>query len=802
MRQALRRMSMGMVCWLLAATGWALEKVPAEQAVVRFAGDAIDLEVFPKPKKESYAGQAMAVGAATLQCAEMENTPGCAELKTLFAKTAGGAAVTVSFQRADTGKKDAWKPAPEQGYLLEVKAEGDGGVRVSIQALEAPGFFYAVQTLKQLAPEKDGKTYLREAVIEDWPSVRFRGVKGDGYIERYAPYKLNFGWKYIGLWGGMSEDAQKQLKSLEDQIEKLRGGTKRRGKGKGDDVSLDALEEEGGADTETDKEAKKLQKRIDDMKANHEESVRNKLDGLRKDVKDYLERCGQIAVSYNPGETLNPTEAWLGRVRETYKVYFDAGVRRFVMSFDDQGSRLPGEMEQKFGTYAKAQAFVLNEMNSYLLALDPTNQFYLCHQAYTGSGAAGSKLVPALVEAELPKELQMCWTGTGVATDHLTLQAVESYSNAFGRPATFFYQNWPITAPKTECCTGPIEPHDQKLGEKVDIHMLCSNHDQASMVAFLSGLDWAWNSEAYDPERSNKVAARIWAAANGGAAVYAPLAAIMEWTRTHSSVMILRKGQAEKTPAELAALVQAEKDHYAKYLPLLEQSCTDKKLVGEVKEAFEKRMKLFDGIVEAQRLRRSGKGARLEGAITLDGNLDEAAWQKAPVLADFTYTGGEKKADPGTFARVLYDDQFLYVGVVCEEPKIGEVVASKATGWKIQHQDYLQLNLDVTGEFSNQAYACTTVNGQASCFGFGHKWIEQPLFEVKISKGQDRWTAEFRIPLESVKPEQRPAPGRTWGFNVIRRRAVKGDSDWSYWSPLATSGDKFKGAYCGTLVFE
>jgi hypothetical protein len=151
----------------------------------------------------------------------------------------------------------------------------------------------------------------------------------------------------------------------------------------------------------------------------------------------------------------------------------------------------------------------------------------------------------------------------------------------------------------------------------------------------------------------------------------------------------------------------------------------------------------------------------------------------------------------------LYDDNWLYVALCMDEPKLDQVQSSGATGWKIQHQDFVQLNMDNTGELSKCGFACTTVQGQASTYDFGQKWLRTGPFEVKVSKGKDQWTAEFKLPLEHMAAELRPAPGKVWGFNVIRRRMVKGEaSELSFWSPLASSKDIFSGEYSGTLTFE
>src|SRR6266850_3045904 len=59
------------------------------------------------------------------------------------------------------------------------------------------------------------------------------------------------------------------------------------------------------------------------------------------------------------------------------------------------------------------------------------------------------------------------------------------------------------------------------------------------------------------------------------------------------------------------------------------------------------------------------RAARKDGAIVLDGRLDEATWQKATPATQFTESypnPGRAAVDP-TEVRVLYDDDALYVGI-------------------------------------------------------------------------------------------------------------------------------------------
>src|SRR5688500_675456 len=63
--------------------------------------------------------------------------------------------------------------------------------------------------------------------------------------------------------------------------------------------------------------------------------------------------------------------------------------------------------------------------------------------------------------------------------------------------------------------------------------------------------------------------------------------------------------------------------------------------------------------------RRVATAVRRNGEITLDGKLDETAWQAAKPTGDFiqSYPKANERAPDQTEVRVLYDDATLYVGV-------------------------------------------------------------------------------------------------------------------------------------------
>ena len=93
---------------------------------------------------------------------------------------------------------------------------------------------------------------------------------------------------------------------------------------------------------------------------------------------------------------------------------------------------------------------------------------------------------------------------------------------------------------------------------------------------------------------------------------------------------------------------------------------------GEKQEKAEDAQCIFDKYERYLVEPRAYVAYRPEGALKIDGKLDEASWQKAKFTEDFEDISGEGFATPKykTNAKMLWDDDYLYVGAVLEEPNI------------------------------------------------------------------------------------------------------------------------------------
>ena len=93
---------------------------------------------------------------------------------------------------------------------------------------------------------------------------------------------------------------------------------------------------------------------------------------------------------------------------------------------------------------------------------------------------------------------------------------------------------------------------------------------------------------------------------------------------------------------------------------------------GEKQEKGEDTQCIFDKYERYLVEPRAYVAYRPEGALKIDGKLDEASWQKAKFTEDFEDISGKGFATPKykTNAKMLWDDDYLYVGAVLEEPNI------------------------------------------------------------------------------------------------------------------------------------
>jgi hypothetical protein len=100
--------------------------------------------------------------------------------------------------------------------------------------------------------------------------------------------------------------------------------------------------------------------------------------------------------------------------------------------------------------------------------------------------------------------------------------------------------------------------------------------------------------------------------------------------------------------------------------------------------------------------------------ITIDGQLDKSAWRAAPWTEDFVDIEGDMRPKPGhrTRAKMLWDDEFLYVGAEMEEPHLWGTLTDHDS--IVYHDNDFEVFLNPTGD--NHNYYELEINALGTVF--------------------------------------------------------------------------------------
>jgi hypothetical protein len=203
------------------------------------------------------------------------------------------------------------------------------------------------------------------------------------------------------------------------------------------------------------------------------------------------------------------------------------------------------------------------------------------------------------------------------------------------------------------------------------------------------------------------------------------------------------------------------------------------------------------------RFDRKVPATRASGPITLDGRLDEAAWQGAPIARDFIQND-PREGQPATYdteVRMIYDDAALYIGVFAkdDEPD-GIIISELRKDFNTGTGDSFQVVIDTFKDERN--------GYQFAINPAGAKWDAQManegrennsnwdgVWDVSARIGDDGWYAEMRIPFRTLKFS--PDTEQTWGINFQRRLRRLNEN--SYWSPVQRIHGLSRVSMAGTI---
>lgn len=210
---------------------------------------------------------------------------------------------------------------------------------------------------------------------------------------------------------------------------------------------------------------------------------------------------------------------------------------------------------------------------------------------------------------------------------------------------------------------------------------------------------------------------------------------------------------------------------------------------------------------------------RLTADPVIDGEvINDELWQQYPAFDGLKqirpYSG--QPASEKTDIRIGYTETMLYVAVVCYDSQPDKLVVSDARrDASLDGTDSFQFILDTyhdrqngfvfgtnslgieyDGQVDNEGQGNTNNNRQqgGTIGGFNLNW--DASWEVKAKVGDFGWSAEFAIPLRTIRFAS--GEDRVWGLNI--QRNIRKTNEIAYWAPLPIQFDLKRLSLAGELT--
>lgn len=457
-------------------------------------------------------------------------------------------------KRNALGLKDA-NTLKEEGYVLGVD-QIDGGV-ILIEGKDGDGTFYGVQTLKQLI-KKDGQTFkAKEVRIEDIPTMKTRGT-----IEGF----------YGTPW------------TMQDRLDQIKyyGQTKM-------NTYIYAPKDD----------------------AYHKGKWRlpypqDKLAELKQLIDVAKENKVDFVFSLSPGDDLNYNGA---KGEEDFKALMEKcdslyklGVRHFGIFFDDIRNK-EGDKQAAFINRFNKEFIKVKEGCAPLMTV-PTE-----YDTNAMSNGTDFKDYTKDFSKTLDKDVVVLWTGAAVVPEGIDVENAQLVKKAYKNHNLGIWWNYPVTDYiKDKLALGPVYGLDKGLENELDFFVVNPmEHAELSKISIGTGADYAWNTKAYDDERS---------LVNNIDYLYGELAPYMYTFANHSSRLVA--GWASTGRADAPKIQQAMADYIRKVAKEQDASAEKNLLENEFKAMIDASDKLTQSFTQEQLTHCRGNLAKLKALALAD----------------------------------------------------------------------------------------------------------------------------------------------------------------------------------------
>ena len=167
---------------------------------------------------------------------------------------------------------------------------------------------------------------------------------------------------------------------------------------------------------------------------------------------------------------------------------------------------------------------------------------------------------------------------------------------------------------------------------------------------------------------------------------------------------------------------------------------------------------------------------RIDSAPVIDGKLDEPMWEEISSADDYwqQFPLDSIRALAPTELRMAYDDEYIYVGVLCKSSGSDFIITSLKRDFSFRSQDNITLEFDTYADNTNafvfginamgvRREALIANGGSQGREDFLMSWDNKWFGEAHIEGNS--WSAEFAIPFKSIRYNE---GSDVWYFNSYR----------------------------------
>ena len=219
------------------------------------------------------------------------------------------------------------------------------------------------------------------------------------------------------------------------------------------------------------------------------------------------------------------------------------------------------------------------------------------------------------------------------------------------------------------------------------------------------------------------------------------------------------------------------------------------------------------------------------GKMYMDGNLTEPDWQRAEVIGSFLLHPQKTAEKDITEARILWDDECLYIAFKCHDAHISGTKTERNTAVfeddcveaficpvPRNFERYTNIEINAIGTYNSRVCGEKPVEGLAGRPGVTDPtsprahWFPPGLQIGRSHQGtmnndtdeDSWWVIEMSIPFKSFEVlgwSRTPADGDVWRYNLYRLGG-KVDPQRSSLFPLSEGANNHSPKDFGTLVFR